>query len=118
MPFIMREAAAGTYEVVAEGLAAHGLNISQLQSVLSLANSEAIEMSVEAGIGAAFISRMAAARGIALGRVVEVPVQGMTLNRTIYMVRHQRLATTSLQRAFWECAFDPANEAIRRLSEI
>ena len=118
MPFIMREATAGTYEVVAEGLAAHGLNISQLQSVLSLANAEAIEMSVEAGIGAAFISRMAAARGIALGRVVEVPVQGMTLNRTIYMVRHQRLAATPLQRAFWECAFDPANEAIRRLPEI
>jgi DNA-binding transcriptional LysR family regulator len=118
MPFIMREATAGTYEVVAEGLAAHGHNISQLQSVLSLANAEAIEMSVEAGIGAAFISRMAAARGIALGRVVEVPVQGMTLNRTIYMVRHQRLTATPLQRAFWECAFDPANEAIRRLPEI
>ena len=98
-PFILREPAAGTYEVVAEGLAAHGLNISQLQSVLSLANAEAIEMSVEAGIGAAFISRMAAVRGIALGRVVEVPVQGMALNRTIYMVRHQRLAATPLQRA-------------------
>ena len=63
IPFIMRETTAGTYEVVAEGLAAHGLNISQLQSVLSLANAEAIEMSVEAGIGAAFISRMAGGAG-------------------------------------------------------
>ena len=39
IPFIMREATAGTYEVVAEGLAGDGLNISQLQSVLSLANA-------------------------------------------------------------------------------
>jgi len=117
VPFIMREPTAGTYEVVAEGLTEHGLNISQIQPVLSLANAEAIEMSVEAGIGAAFISRMVAARGIALGRVVEVPVAGMALKRTIYMVRHQRLAATPLQRAFWEFAFDPANEAIRRLPE-
>ena len=42
----------------------------------------------------------------------------MALNRTIYMARHQRLAATPLPRAFWECAFDPANEAIRRLPEI
>lgn len=117
IPFILREANAGTYEVVAEGLAAHGLNISQLKSVLSLANAEAIEMSVEAGIGAAFISHMAAVRGIALGRVVQVPVQEMALKRTIYMVRHQRSAATPLQRAFWEFAFDPMNEAIRRLPE-
>jgi DNA-binding transcriptional LysR family regulator len=118
IPFIMREEVAGTYEVVAEGLVAHGLNINQLQTVLSLANAEAIGMSVEAGIGAAFISRMAATRGIALGRAVEVPVQGLALQRTIYMVRHQRLTATPLQRAFWECAFDPANEAIRRLPEV
>jgi len=117
VPFILRETVAGTYEVVAEGLAAHGLNISQLQCVLSLANAEAIEMSVEAGIGAAFVSRMAATRGIALKRVIEVPVQGLSFRRAIYMARHRRLTTTPLQQAFWEFAFDPANEAIRRLPE-
>lgn len=116
-PFILREATAGTHEVLAEGLAAHGLDISQLQSVLTLANAEAIEMSVEAGIGIAFVSRMAAERGLALERVVEVSVQGMTLRRTIYIARHQRLPVTPLQRAFWDYAFDPANEEIRRLAE-
>lgn len=68
VPFIMREATAGTYE--AEGLAAHGLSIEDLPVVLTLANAEAIEMSVEAGIGAAFVSRLAAARGLALGKVI------------------------------------------------
>ncbi len=116
-PFILREATAGTHEVLAEGLSAHGMDISQLQSVLTLANAEAIEMSVEAGIGMAFVSRMAAARGMLLGRVAEVPVQGLMLKRTIYIARHQRLAVTPLQRAFWDHAFDPANEEIRRLSE-
>ncbi len=114
-PFIMREATAGTYEVLAEGLAQHGLHIEQLQVVLTLANAEAIEMSVEAGIGVAFVSKLAAARGLALGKVVAVPVEGMNLRRSIYMVRHQRHVRTPVQQAFWNFAFDPANEAIRRL---
>jgi len=115
VPFIMRESAAGTYEVLAEGLAAHGMNIAELQVVLTLANAEAIEMSVEAGIGVAFVSRMAATRGLALGKVVEVPVAGMRLSREIYMVRHQRHASTPLQQAFWSFAFDPTNEPIRKM---
>lgn len=115
VPFIMRESAAGTYEVLAEGLTAHGLSIEELQVVLTLANAEAIEMSVEAGIGVAFVSRLAAARGLALGKVVEVPVAGMKLARAIYMVRHQRHPSTPLQQAFWDFAFDPVNEPIRRL---
>ncbi len=115
VPFILREVTAGTYEVLAEGLAAHGLSIEDLQVVLTLANAEAIEMSVEAGIGVAFVSRLAAARGLALGKVVEVPVAGMQLSRVIYMVRHQRRPSTPLQQAFWSFAFDPINEPIRQM---
>jgi len=114
-PFIMREEAAGTYDVLAEGLSAQGFSIGELPVVLTLANAEAIEMSVEAGIGAAFVSKLAAARGLALGKVVEVPVAGMALAREIYMVRHQRHARTPLQQAFWDFAFDPINEPIRRM---
>jgi len=114
-PFIMRESTAGTYEVLAEGLAQHGLHVEQLQVVLTLANAEAIEMSVEAGIGVAFVSKLAAARGLALGKIVAVPVEGMALKRSIYMVRHQRHVRAPIQQVFWDFAFDPANEPIRRL---
>jgi DNA-binding transcriptional LysR family regulator len=116
-PFILREATAGTYEVVADGLAAQGYSIDELPAVLTLANAEAIEMSVEAGIGAAFVSKLAAARGLALNKVVEVPVAGMALSRTVYMVRHQQRAHTPLQQAFWDFAFDPAHAKLRQLTE-
>lgn len=115
-PFILRESTAGAYGVVAEGLARHGLDIDQLQTVLSLASTEAIEMSVEAGIGIAFVSRMAAARGLALGRVVEVPVAGLDLTRAIYLVRHQRHTATPLQQAFWDFALAEDTEALRTLN--
>ncbi len=114
-PFILREPTAGTYEVLAEGLAAHQIEIDQLQTVLILANAEAIEMSVEEGIGLAFISRLAAARGSQLGRIREVPVQDMTLTRAIYMMRRHRHAVTPLQQAFWDFAFAPENAALRQL---
>ncbi len=103
-PFVGRETTAGAYDVLAAGLAKHGMEIEQLETVLTLASAEAIEMSVEAGVGVAFVSRVAAARGLALGRVVEVPVAGLVLTREIYLVRHQRRAMTPLQQAFWDFA--------------
>ena len=114
-PFIGRENTAGAYQVLAEGLAAHGLDIDQLKTVLTLANAEALEMSVEAGIGVSFVSRAAAARGLALGCVVEVPVTGLNLVREVYMVRHQHRNRTPLQKAFWDIAVTDA-EALRQLS--
>jgi hypothetical protein len=47
--------------------------------------------------------------------VVEVPVKGVALERAIYIVRHQRHASTPLKQAFWDFVFDPINEPIRRL---
>jgi DNA-binding transcriptional LysR family regulator len=105
-PFVGRETTAGAYEVLAAGLARHGVDIAQLQTVLTLTNAEAIEVSVEAGIGVAFVSRLAAASELALGRVVEVPVAGMDLTREIYLVRRLRRTTTPLQQAFWDFALE------------
>jgi DNA-binding transcriptional LysR family regulator len=115
-PFISREESSGTSEVLAEGLAAHGIDVGQLEVALTLANAEAIEMSVEAGIGVAFVSRLAAARGLALGRVVEVPVEGLELRRQIYMAHHQRRAATPLQQAFWDYAFSAESAPLRRMA--
>ncbi len=115
---ILREPTAGSYEVLAQGLADHGLNIADLRVAMTLGNAEAIEMAVEAGLGVAFVSRFVARRGVMLGRIAEVPVEEMTLTRLIYMVRHVRRAAAPPQQAFWDYAFDPANEVMRRLPVI
>ncbi len=108
--FILRENSSDAYEMLAGALSSHGMDIAQLQTVLTLASAEAIEMSVEAGIGVAFVSRLAAARGLALGRVVEVPVSGIHLVREVYLVRHQRHTATPLQQAFWDFALAAETE--------
>jgi DNA-binding transcriptional LysR family regulator len=72
-----------------------------LNVVMELGNAEAIEMAVEQGIGVAFISELAAARGLALGRIRTVEVEGMQLNRTIYMARNLGSPLTRAQDRFW-----------------
>jgi LysR family transcriptional regulator, transcriptional activator of the cysJI operon len=82
-PLIMREERAGTTQVVIEGLAQHNITFDMLNSVMEIGNAEAIEMAVEEGIGIAFVSELAASRGLALGRIKAVDVEGLDLRRTI-----------------------------------
>lgn len=113
LPLIMDDAAAGSYEVLADGLAANGMSVADLRPVMTLGSAEAIEMSVEAGLGAAFIPRVVGARGLQLGCIREVPIHGMPLQRTIFLARNQRRSSTPPEQAFWDFAFDRENEAAR-----
>ncbi len=106
--FVRHELNAGTLQIVAAGLAEQGMSINDLPARLILSNSEAIYMAVTEGVGAAFVSRCAAAEGIAAGRVVEVPVRGLALCQQLYLVRHQQAAPGSVQSAFWDFVFSPA----------
>jgi len=112
-PIILREEAAGTREVFLDALRAHDIYPEMLNVAMELGNAEAIEMAVEEGIGIAFISRLAAMRGLELGNIAEVHVAGMDLERTIFMVRNTIVAPTRAQLNFWD--FVTSDEAQERL---
>ena len=101
-PMILREEAAGTTEVLFEGLRQQGITPDMLNVAMILGNAEAICMAVEEGIGVAFISRLAAGRSLELGSLVEVKVEKLTLRREIYMARNIKLPNTRAQALFWE----------------
>lgn len=101
-PLILREEGAGTLDVMLDGLRQHDISLDMLNIAMVLGNAEAIEMAVEEGLGIAFISRLAASRGLELGRIVEVSVEGMLLSRNLYMARNRRLPATRAQAAFWD----------------
>lgn len=100
-PLILREEVAGTREVLMESLRRQDILPEMLNVAMVLGNAEAIEMAVEEGIGVAFISRLAATRGLELGRIVEVDVEGMLLQRRIYLARNRRFPSTRAQSEFW-----------------
>jgi DNA-binding transcriptional LysR family regulator len=109
-PVILREEVAGTYEVLMEGLRQHDITIDMLNIAMVLGNAEAIEMAVEEELGVAFVSRLAAARGLALSKVIEVTVEGMALTRNLYIARNRRQPLTRAQTEFWEYVKRSQNE--------
>ena len=101
-PMILREELAGTREVLMDGLHAHDISPDMLNVAMVLGNAEAIEIAVEEGLGIAFVSRLAAARGLELGRIVEVEVEGIQLSRDIYIFRNRKQPLTRAQTEFWQ----------------
>jgi DNA-binding transcriptional LysR family regulator len=109
--FVLREEASGTRRVVETGLAAQGVAVEELNTVMEIANSEAIRTAVEAGIGVAFISRLVAAAGIETGRVVEVGVAGIDLQQELYIGSNLSRPATRAQAAFWEFVAEETGRA-------
>lgn len=87
-----------------EGLKPQNITLDNFNVIMELGNTEAIEMAVERGVGIAFVSEMVAARGLALGRIKKVEMEGLDLRRTIYMARHIGSPFTRAQSLFWEFA--------------
>jgi DNA-binding transcriptional LysR family regulator len=113
--FITREEGCSTCLMVEQGLAEHRIHFDELDVVMSVGNSEAIEMAVEHGLGIAFISRVAAIRGIESGRLAVVPVEGLHLERQLYVVRNAAASTTPAETALWSFVADHREEIARAL---
>jgi DNA-binding transcriptional LysR family regulator len=103
-PIIMREETSGTRETLLNGLRACGVTPDMLNIVMELGSSEAIELAVERGMGIAFVSEMIAARGLSLGLIKRVEMNGLTLERTICMARRSKYPFTRAQNLFWSFA--------------
>ena len=101
-PIILREETSGTREVLLDGLKPHGITLDRLNVVMEVGNAEAIEIAVEEGIGIAFISELAAARALALGKIKKVDIEGIDLHRTLYATRHISTSSTQAQTLFWD----------------
>ncbi|MCG2784401.1 MAG: LysR family transcriptional regulator [Anaerolineae bacterium] len=101
-PFIRREESSGTAEVVSNALKQQGVMPDTLNAVMELGNAEAIEMAVEEGIGIAFVSELVAARGLALGRIKQVEINGLDIVQRIYLYRHVGSVFTRAEARFWD----------------
>jgi DNA-binding transcriptional LysR family regulator len=114
--FILRDQQSGTREEVEHVLADVGLSVNDLNVVMEIGNSEAISMAVEEGIGAAFVSRTVAKRGIELGKIKEVSVAGLSLKREVFIAHSLRYPATRAQSEFWDFVQKPENETLLELA--
>jgi len=116
-PIIIREETAGTRRVVLAELAKHDISLDDLKIFMELGNAEAIVRTVAAGYGISFVSSLASACPLDRGNVVDIEVEGMTLQRNIYMVRKRISDPHRPRDVFWSFIHDPANIDLLRLAE-
>jgi DNA-binding transcriptional LysR family regulator len=112
--FIVREESAGTYRTIRAGLARLGIHIADLKPILTVGNSEAIAIAVQQGVGLGFVSQMVVSQMVE-GKVAQIHVRGLEVSQDIYLCRHRLQPFNTLQAAFWDFAFQPDTEAMRRL---
>lgn len=108
-PIIMREETSGTRRVVLTELAKHDISLDDLNVFMELGNAEAIVRTVAAGYGISFVSSLASACPMERGNVIDIEVDGMSLQRNVYMVRKRISAPHRPRDVFWSYIHDPTN---------
>jgi len=114
-PIIIREETSGTRQVVLSELSKFDIGLDDLNIFMELGNAEAIVRTVAAGYSIAFVSKLATACPLERGNVVDLDVQGLNLNRTIYMARNPNSAPHRPRDAFWGFIHAPENADLIRL---
>jgi DNA-binding transcriptional LysR family regulator len=82
-PFAVREVGSGSKSLVERALAERGLAVSP---AMSLGSTEAIKRAVMEGVGAAIVSGLAVRSEIEAGRLVELKVRGLKIEREVYLL--------------------------------
>jgi DNA-binding transcriptional LysR family regulator len=116
-PLIMREEGSGTRRAVLSELAKHDIGLDDLHILMELGNAESIVATVAAGIGISFVSALAAIDLIKQGTLARIPVEGLSLERSIYMIRKKGGEPHRPRDVFWSSIHAPENAFILSLPE-
>jgi DNA-binding transcriptional LysR family regulator len=107
--FLVREPGSGTRVVTEHALATHGVRLS---NTMRVGGTEAIKQAVAAGLGLAIVSRAAAADQLALGRIAVLPIEGLTIRRTLAQIKLHGRASTASAREFESLLAQPVDETV------
>jgi len=94
---IVREPGSGTREVVAKALAAHGIEPTR---TLEIGSTEAIKQVVAAGVGVSIVSEAAVADQAEQGRLKLIPMQNVTIARSLWRLTSPGRVAMPAARAF------------------
>ena len=95
---------AGVRQMIEDELRRVGTRLRDLDVRLELGLQESVTSAVRAGYGVTFISRTSVESDLAAGTLAEARVEGLELEREIYLVRASGRAETRAARAFVEFA--------------
>lgn len=100
VPFILREPGSGTRMEMTKDLRAVGVECGHLQVVAEMGSNEAVRQGVRAKIGVSILSLLSVQEDIELGTLVNIPIEGLTMPRSFYMVQRRSRQLSPLAAAF------------------
>lgn len=95
--WILREEGSGTAEVFTKRLGRHA---STLKVVTKTGHTEATKRAVEAGVGAACLSKLACTREVEVGWLRLLDIEGIDACRQLWIIQHQDKIVTRLMAEF------------------
>ncbi len=95
-----------------EELAKFDISIEDLNIFLEVGNVEAVVELISNSYGVSFVSGLASRYLRQLGRVVNIPVHGLKMERINYMVRKQTSPPHRARDVFWGFIHAPENADI------
>jgi DNA-binding transcriptional LysR family regulator len=100
-PFILREPGSGTRIEMTQGLKRAGVEPSHFQVVAEVGSNEAVRQGVRSRIGVAILSSLSVAEDVERGSLVTVPIEGLTMPRSFYLVQRRNRQLSPLATAFY-----------------
>ena len=102
IPMIRREPGSGTQFALEKTLREHGSDPESFNWIATLGSTRAVIEGVLAGLGGAFLSRSTIMREIAGGTLKEITVNGISIKRGLYVVRHNQRTLSPVASCFLE----------------
>ncbi len=100
-PFILREPGSGTRIEMTQGLKKAGVEVAHFQVVAEVGSNEAVRQGVRSRIGVAILSSLSVAEDVERGSLVTVPIEGVTMPRSFYLVQRRNRQLSPLATAFY-----------------
>lgn len=108
--FILREKGSGTRIAMSEALQEHGFDLSQLYVVAEMGSTEAVRQAIKARIGISILSYHAIAEDLQRGTLVALPLKGIRVFRSFYLIQRKNRQASPLCTAFLSFLRDRAAE--------
>lgn len=87
---ILREQGSGTRRTLEKKLETKGISLEKIPHGMELGSTRAVITAVEAGLGVSIVSRCAVKDALALKKISEIQVQGLDLNRSLYLIKQSQ----------------------------
>lgn len=101
LDFLVREKGSGTGKNVEQFLTEVGIRVSELNIRATLGSSTAVKEAIKSGLGVAIISKTAIRDELAQGSLKTIEVEGLSMQRSFYLVTHKKRSLPNTYQAFF-----------------